>query len=157
VTNVWERFQAAKAALPDVAHGNGIGTPEQLRERLLAYQEAGVDQVIFVQQAGRNKHEHIIDSLRLFASDVMPRLKQDAAERERRKQADLAPYIAAALRRKSWMQPLQQAQIPVIEAYGKTVVAAKDTADKPGYRIGAAGGFEVPMEDLADNRPATEG
>ena len=65
VTNVWQRFEAAKASLPDVAQGNGIGTPEQLQERLLAYRDAGVDQVIFVQQAGRNKHEHIIDSLKL--------------------------------------------------------------------------------------------
>ena len=108
-----------------------------------------MDQVIFVQQAGRNKHEHIIDSLKLFAAEVMPRMKQDAAERERRKQEDLAPYIAAALKRKQWMQPLPRDQIPVVEAYGKSVVAAKDSADKPTYRIGAAGGFEVPMEDLA--------
>jgi hypothetical protein len=152
VTNVWERFQAAKASLPDVARGNGIGTPEQLRERLLAYQDAGVDQVIFVQQAGRNKHEHIIDSLKLFAREVMPRMKQDAVERERRKQEELAPYIAAALKRKQWMQPLRRDQIPVVEAYGKSVVAAKETTDKPAYRIGAAGGFEVPMEDLAANK-----
>jgi hypothetical protein len=149
VTNVWERFQAAKASLPDVARGNGIGTAEQLRERLLAYQDAGVDQVIFVQQAERNKHEHIIGSLRLFASDVMPRLKQDAAERERSKQAELAPYIAAALKRKQWMQPLARDQIPVVEAYGKTVVASKEVTDKPTYRLGRTGGFEVPMEDLA--------
>ncbi len=155
VTNVWERFQAAKDSLPDVAHGNGIGTPEQLRERLLAYQDAGVDQVIFVQQAGRNTHEHIIDSLKLFASEVMPRMKHDAAERERRKQEELAPYIAAALKRKPWMQPLPRDQIPVVEAYGKTVVAATDTTEKPTYRIGKAGGFEVPMEDLAAKKLGT--
>ena len=152
VTNLWERFQAAKASLPDVARGNGIGTPEQLRERLLAYQDAGVDQVIFVQQAGRNKHEHIIDSLKLFASEVMPRLKQDAAERERHKQEELAPFIAAALKRKQWMQPMPRDLIPVVEAYGKSVVAAKESGDKPGYRIGASGGFEVPMEDPAAKR-----
>ena len=113
-TNVWERFQVARAMLPDVAHGNGIGTPEQLRERLRQYQDAGVDQVIFVQQAGRNKHEHIIDSLKLFASRGDAVMKQDPAERDRRKQAELAPYIAAALKRKQWMQPLAPDQIPVI-------------------------------------------
>jgi alkanesulfonate monooxygenase SsuD/methylene tetrahydromethanopterin reductase-like flavin-dependent oxidoreductase (luciferase family) len=153
VTNVWERFEAAKGMLPDVAHGNGIGTPEQLRDRLLAYRDAGVDQVIFVQQAGRNKHEHIVDSLKLFASDVMPRLKQDAAERERRKQAELAPYIAAALQRKQWMQPLPRDRIPVIEAYGRTVVATKEVTDTPTYRIGAASGFEVPIEDPVSKNP----
>jgi hypothetical protein len=71
------------------------------------------------------------------------------AERERRKQEELAPCIAAALKRKQWMQPQPRDQIPAVEAYGKTVVAAKDSAEKPTYRIGAAGGFDVPMEDLA--------
>jgi hypothetical protein len=79
----------------------------------------------------------------------MPRLKQDAAERERKKQEELAPYVAAALQRKQWMQPLGRDQIPVVEAYGRTVVATKPVTDKPTYRIGAAGGFEVPMQDPA--------
>ena len=114
-----------------MAHGNGIGTPAQLRDRLRQYQDAGVDQVIFVQQAGRNKHEHIIDSLKLFAAEVMPVLKQEPAERDRRKQADLAPYIAAALQRKQWMQPLPREQIPVIEAYGRSVVATSEVTEKP--------------------------
>jgi hypothetical protein len=86
---------------------------------------------------------------KLFASEVMPRMKQDAAERERRKQHELAPHIAAALKRKQWMQPLPRDQIPVVEVYGKSVVAAKESTDKPAYSIGAAGGFEFPMEDLA--------
>jgi hypothetical protein len=28
--------------LPDVAHGNGIGRPEQVLDRLARYQEAGI-------------------------------------------------------------------------------------------------------------------
>jgi hypothetical protein len=50
------------------------------------------------------------------------------------------------------MQPLAPEQIPVVQAYGKSVVAAKDATDKPTYRIGTAGGFEVPMEDLVDRK-----
>ena len=34
-----------------------VGTPEQIREYLRRYEELGVDQVIFVSQAGRNRHE----------------------------------------------------------------------------------------------------
>ena len=121
-----------------------------MRQRLRDYQDAGVDQVIFVQQAGRNKHDDIVDSLKLFAAEVMPFMKQDQMERDRRKQALLAPYIEAALRRKQWMRPLEPDQIPAIEAYGKSVVAAKDAPPgRPAYRIGTAGGFEVPLEDLA--------
>ena len=151
-TNLWERFQIARSQLPDVAQGNGIGTPEQLRQRLMEYQNAGVDQVIFIQQAGRNKHEHIIDSLKLFANEVMPFLKQDQLERDRRKQEELAPYIEAALKRKQWMRPLPVDQIPTISAYGKTVVASTQATEKPTYRIGTAGGFEVPMEDLVEKK-----
>jgi len=33
------------------------------------FEDAGVDQVIFLQQAGRNKHEHICASLELFAAE----------------------------------------------------------------------------------------
>ena len=59
-----------------------------------------------------------------------------------------APFIAAALARKQWMQPLPAGAIPTVAAYGKTVVASTVDTDKPTYRIGTAGGFEVPMEDL---------
>ena len=64
------------------AIATGIGTPDDMRAHLRAFQNAGVDQVIFMQQAGRNKHADICESLELFASDVMPEFKQEAAARE---------------------------------------------------------------------------
>ncbi len=48
-----------------------IGTPDQIRDLLRDYEAAGVDQVIFVSQAGRNRHEHICESMELFAREVM--------------------------------------------------------------------------------------
>jgi alkanesulfonate monooxygenase SsuD/methylene tetrahydromethanopterin reductase-like flavin-dependent oxidoreductase (luciferase family) len=65
-----------------------IGTPDQVREMCRRYEKAGVDQVIFVLQAGPNKHEHICESLELFAAEVMPEFAEradaaDAAKRER--------------------------------------------------------------------------
>lgn len=94
----------------------GIGTPDDMRAHLRAFQNAGVDQVIFMQQAGRNKHQHICESLELFAAEVMPEFKAEVAEREARKARELAPYIEAALARKNWMQPLADADIPVVRA-----------------------------------------
>jgi hypothetical protein len=79
-------------------------------------QEAGVDQVIFLQQAGNNKHEHICESLELFAQTVMPEFKADVAAREAKKKAELAPFIEAALKRKKWMKPLADDEIPVVKA-----------------------------------------
>ena len=149
VTNVWDRFELARDSLPSTK-GNGIGTPAQLVERMKQYQDAGIDQVIFIQQAGRNKHADIVDSLELFAAEVMPQLKADQAERDTRKQAELAPYIEAAMKRKKWMAPLPQDQIPLIAAYGRSVVAGTSPAAALAARRG--GGIDIPAEDLAEKR-----
>jgi alkanesulfonate monooxygenase SsuD/methylene tetrahydromethanopterin reductase-like flavin-dependent oxidoreductase (luciferase family) len=98
------------------AHSSGIGTPEDMRTHLKGFQESGVDQVIFMQQAGRNRHDHICESLELFAAKVMLEFKADAAAREARKAEELTPHIAAALKRKSWMKPLAEHEIPVVKA-----------------------------------------
>jgi alkanesulfonate monooxygenase SsuD/methylene tetrahydromethanopterin reductase-like flavin-dependent oxidoreductase (luciferase family) len=95
---------------------SGIGTPHDMRRHLQGFQAAGVDQVIFLQQAGRNRHEHICASLKLFASEVMPAFKAEAEAREKRKAAELAAAIEAALGRKQWMKPLADHEIPVIKA-----------------------------------------
>ena len=95
---------------------SGIGTPEDMRAHLETFQDSGVDQVIFLQQAGRNRHDHICESLELFATEVMPAFKAEAAAREARKAQELAPYIAAALKRKAWMKPLADDEIPVVKA-----------------------------------------
>jgi hypothetical protein len=78
--------------------------------------DVGVDQIIFIQQAGRNAHADICSSLELFASDVMPEFAADEAARQRRKADELAPFVEAALARKQWMQPLADADIPVVRA-----------------------------------------
>jgi len=153
VTNVWERFETARPALPEAGSGNGIGTPAQLVERMKQYQDAGIDQVIFIQQAGRNKHTHIIDALELFAAEVMPALKAGQAERDARKQAELAPFIEAAMKRKKWMQPLTPEQVPSIAAYGRTVVAGGPVAGALTARRG--GGIDIPSEDLVEKVRAT--
>lgn len=95
---------------------SGIGTPEDMRTHLKGFQEAGVDQVIFLQQAGRNWHAHICESLELFAAEVMPDFKVDVEAREAKKRAELAPWIEAALARKKWMQPLAAGEVPVVLA-----------------------------------------
>ena len=84
---------------------------------LLTYLPETYDyQVIFMQQAGRNTHDHICQSLELFASDVMPEFKAEVAARETRKAAELAPFVQAALARKQWMTPLADGQVPVVKA-----------------------------------------
>jgi alkanesulfonate monooxygenase SsuD/methylene tetrahydromethanopterin reductase-like flavin-dependent oxidoreductase (luciferase family) len=123
-TNLWGEYLAQRgdrteqivAESAGGARSSGIGTPDDMRRHLREMQDAGVDQVIFLQQAGRNRHEHICESLSLFAETVMPDFKRDLAEREAKKREALAPYIAAALKRKAWMKPLADADIPVVRA-----------------------------------------
>jgi len=110
-----DKLIAAAAEQPAFGQG-GIGTPADMAAHLQGFQEAGIDQVIFLQQAGRNRHDHICESLALFAREVMPQFKADVEAREAKKAAALAPYVAAALKRKPWMRPLADHEIPVIRA-----------------------------------------
>ena len=127
-STLFEDFQKSRARSDDeiiaatkaaARNASGIGTPADIRDHIEAFQAAGVDQVIFLQQAGRNKHAHICESLELFAAEVMGAFKAEVAEREAKKAADLAPYIAAAMARKPWMQPLADHEIPVVPASRK--------------------------------------
>ena len=54
------------------ANSGLVGSPETIRERLKMFEEVHVDQVILLNQAGKNKHEDICSSLELFAKEVMP-------------------------------------------------------------------------------------
>ena len=52
----------------------------------------------------------------MFADHVLPEFKADEPARQAAKDRELAPYIEAALRRKQWMQPLADDDIPVVRA-----------------------------------------
>jgi alkanesulfonate monooxygenase SsuD/methylene tetrahydromethanopterin reductase-like flavin-dependent oxidoreductase (luciferase family) len=130
-TNIWEEFVAVReqrlANSPiDMTRAltggqGGIGTPADLRAHLAKFQDAGVDQVTFIQQAGRNRHDHICESLELFAAEVMPEFKEVAAERERRKLEELAPFMEAALARKQCMRQPADDEIPTFAALGRRI------------------------------------
>ena len=77
-----------------------IGTPAQIADLLERYEAAGVDQVIFVSQAGTNRHQHICESLELFAAEVMPGFAERADEREAAKRERLAEACERALARR---------------------------------------------------------
>ena len=132
-TNVWEEFQEKRdlfgfrrqtaaqtgqvlaAQLFEQGFGSlrgAVGTPHQIRELLRAYEEAGIDQVIFVSQAGRNRHEHICESLELFAREVMPEFAERDPKHEEAKLERLGPAMQAALARR---EPAREAPDVAIE------------------------------------------
>jgi alkanesulfonate monooxygenase SsuD/methylene tetrahydromethanopterin reductase-like flavin-dependent oxidoreductase (luciferase family) len=94
----------------------GIGTPEEFRAHARSFESAGVDQIILLQQAGRNRHDHICESLELLAREVLPDFSPRAADRVSRKNDELAPFIERALARKQRMPPLADGEIPVVRA-----------------------------------------
>lgn len=121
-TDVWQEFgarrdesgfarhivtpQAAPLGVRLLQQGMGslrgaIGTPAQVTELVARYEAAGVDQVIFVLQAGPNRHEHVCESLELFGSEVLPRFLDGRDERERAKAERLAPAVDKALSRRA--------------------------------------------------------
>jgi hypothetical protein len=98
-----------------------VGTPDQLRKYLRRYEEAGVDQLIFIMQAGRNRHEDIMESLELFANEVMPEFKDRDDKLRADKATRLAPVLDAAMeRRVEEAPPMPEGY--VMDALAKQVV-----------------------------------
>ena len=132
-TTIWNNYMEVRDGIvsPDLTGGGekgnitgsrgAIGTPEQVRSHLRAFSDIGVDQAIFIQQGGKNKHSDICDSLELFASQVMPEFHAEETARIKAKDEELAPYITEAFNRKKWLAPLSDEEIPILQPYGRTV------------------------------------
>jgi alkanesulfonate monooxygenase SsuD/methylene tetrahydromethanopterin reductase-like flavin-dependent oxidoreductase (luciferase family) len=151
-TDIWKKFEVVRDEIGFEALGGGagcIGTPDELRAALRAYEAMGVDQTIFIQQGGRNRHEHICESLELFARDVMPEFAAREEARLRAKRDALAPYVEAAMARKEAMAPLADADIPTFEAYG-LLVAELDTSTMPEANRRRYLAFQR-MREIAEN------
>ena len=73
--------------------GGLIGSPETIRRRLRQFEESHVDQVILLNQAGKNRHEDICSSLELFAAEVMPEFHGREPEHQAWKRSVLAGEI----------------------------------------------------------------
>jgi alkanesulfonate monooxygenase SsuD/methylene tetrahydromethanopterin reductase-like flavin-dependent oxidoreductase (luciferase family) len=73
--------------------GGLIGSPETIRQRLRRFEESNVDQVILLNQAGKNTHADICASLELFAREVMPEFHEREPEHQAWKAAVLAGEV----------------------------------------------------------------
>jgi alkanesulfonate monooxygenase SsuD/methylene tetrahydromethanopterin reductase-like flavin-dependent oxidoreductase (luciferase family) len=90
--DLWQEYQGWKetpAAQKQRASGL-IGSPDTVRAKLRKYHESNIDQVILLNQAGKNTHEHICESLELFGREVMPEFQGLESEHQEWKQAVLA-------------------------------------------------------------------
>ena len=103
-TNLWSDFKEQPVSVVEKmererkkAGMRGIGDPKHLIENFRALEEAGVDQLILLQQSGNYPHEHICKSLELFGNEVLPQFKEREAIREKVKHEELKSFIADAL------------------------------------------------------------
>jgi alkanesulfonate monooxygenase SsuD/methylene tetrahydromethanopterin reductase-like flavin-dependent oxidoreductase (luciferase family)/putative sterol carrier protein len=146
VTSIWDDFLANRdkrgfarsIVTPDQAplgvkllqEGLGslrgaIGTPDQIADLVERYERAGVDQIIFVSQSGKTQHEHICESIELFAEKVMPRFadRADAVEAEKRERLADACSRAVARRDPPRSAPEYEVQ-PLSEPRPANAIAA---------------------------------
>ena len=115
-STLWDEYLALRDRDLPTIPAPGIGTPADYRTLVHKFEDSGVDQIIFLQQGGKNRHEHICESLELFGNEVYPDFAAEREAREARKADELAPYIEAALKRKSWMRELSDEEIPIVPA-----------------------------------------
>jgi alkanesulfonate monooxygenase SsuD/methylene tetrahydromethanopterin reductase-like flavin-dependent oxidoreductase (luciferase family) len=118
-TNVFANFQRDGLQMPNPANRGGIGTPAQVRAHLSAFEATDVDQVVFIQQGGNNRHDDICASLELFAADVMPEFKEREQARARRKAVEMAPFVEKAMARKRQIEA--DGQVAEVWAYGRNI------------------------------------
>ncbi|NKB58499.1 MAG: LLM class flavin-dependent oxidoreductase [Alphaproteobacteria bacterium] len=93
--NLWEEFQDWRHSkkAQDAFKGALIGSPKTIREKLHQFQDAHVDQVILLNQAGKTSHEDICGSLKMFAEEVMPEFHAKEEEHAKWKADVLAGHI----------------------------------------------------------------
>jgi alkanesulfonate monooxygenase SsuD/methylene tetrahydromethanopterin reductase-like flavin-dependent oxidoreductase (luciferase family) len=95
--NLWDEYEKWKRENPEALQralaGGLIGSPETLRRKLRRFETSHIDSVILLNQAGKNTHEHICESLELFAREVMPEFHARIPEQDSWKAKVLAREI----------------------------------------------------------------
>lgn len=116
-TNLWEQYKTKPRhfELPEGRTQDCIGTPDKIRARLREFEESGVDQVIFLSQAGRIAHETLCSSIELFGKEVLPEFKEREQKREQEK---------AALKERIVEKAMQRKPAPEIPNWGSPVIRA---------------------------------
>jgi alkanesulfonate monooxygenase SsuD/methylene tetrahydromethanopterin reductase-like flavin-dependent oxidoreductase (luciferase family) len=125
-TDLWEQYLGKRDELTawdddpvlgrHVASSLGaIGNVDLARARVKLFVDTGIDELLFIQQGGKNRHDHVCESMELFAAEIMDEFHEGEEERQQRKMDELAPYIAQAFERKADQRPLRMPDGEVAE------------------------------------------
>ena len=123
-----------------------VGTPAQVRDYLRRYESYGVDQVILASQTGKNRHEHVMESLELFGREVLPEFLERDERSTRDKARRLAPVLEKVLDRK----PIED-HPPLPDADYELPAIPRSVADREG-----ADGFHAWLDEYARKAAAGE-
>jgi alkanesulfonate monooxygenase SsuD/methylene tetrahydromethanopterin reductase-like flavin-dependent oxidoreductase (luciferase family) len=107
-TNLWESYknQPVRPKIDDPLASASqsqscVGTPAQIRDTLRGFEESGVDQVLFLSQAGKIPHEMLMSSIDLFSREVLPEIKERDHARMKQKAELVARLTEKAMKRKA--------------------------------------------------------
>ena len=146
-TSIWANYEKARDILPVSPGAGGIGTPDEIAANMQRFEEAGVDQVVFLQQGGRNEHAHICASLELFAEAVMPAFKaRHAARASKEERRACALHRAGAGPQDVAAGAAPTGDIPSIVALGRQQ-AQQESVDGKTANFGRGSEMQVPLED----------
>jgi hypothetical protein len=85
----------AKALFRAARSGSAIGTTASIRENIKRYEDAHTDIMVFNAQCGARKHEHIMEAIERFGTEVLPEFaeRHETVHRPwRDQQLDGVPY-----------------------------------------------------------------
>ena len=105
---------------------------------------------MFIQQGGRNKHEHICEALELFAAKVMPVLKADQAGARREEAGRTRALHRGGAEAQEADGAGRASAIPTVSAYGRNVVQADQATEGPTHHVDAD--IAVMMTDVAEKK-----
>jgi alkanesulfonate monooxygenase SsuD/methylene tetrahydromethanopterin reductase-like flavin-dependent oxidoreductase (luciferase family) len=115
-TNIWDEYKnrPKEFALPEGRPQDAVGTPDMLRARMKEFEDAGIDQVVCLSQAGNVPHDLLCSSIELFSREVLPEFKDRDLSNAGKKAAETARLTEKVMGRK-----------PLVErAKEKTIITA---------------------------------
>ena len=72
IANAEPEEEMAKALFRGARSGSAIGSPASIRENIKRYEDAHTDIMVFNAQCGDRKHEHVMEAIELFGTQVLP-------------------------------------------------------------------------------------
>jgi len=101
-TDIWNEYKTnpREFAPPEGRTQDAVGTPDMLRARLKEFEDAGIDQVVCLSQAGKIPHDLLCSSIELFTKEVLPEFKERDQKGARKKAEQVARLSEIVMPRK---------------------------------------------------------